>query len=269
MSASRGLESLNYMDIKQLLDRKAAENKRGTLTTGEIKLLVQEIHNRWEESNLNNKARDREMAAMQKKIERYKVAQLGDLPHEREDGTMRILVCQMGGCASKETREIKIEATEQLIKTYDVNLCLFMDLNYNWSKVNSLANLASWFQNEERETRCITSHNTKENKIVFGKHQPRGTGMLCRQEYLQYARNTLTDPRGLGRWCSWLFYCNTVHTTRIVVTYCPCAGKTEGLKTIYQQHMQCIQTQGLNFNPIDLFDHDLSKQVKEWRGKGE
>jgi hypothetical protein len=26
---------------------------------------------------------------------------------------------------------------------------------------------------------------------------------------------------------------------------------------------------GLNFNPIDLFDHDLSKQVKGWQGKGE
>jgi hypothetical protein len=242
MSASRGLASLNYMNIKQLLDRKAAENKRGALTTGKIKLLVQEIHNRREESNLNNEVRDREMAAMQKKIKRYNVAQLGDLPHKREDRTMRILVCQMGGCASKEIREIKKEATERLIKTYDVNLCLFMELNYNWSKVNSSANLASWFQNEERETRCITSHNTKENKIVFRKHQPGGTGMLCRHKYLQYARNTLTDLRGLGRWCSWLFYCNPTHTTQIVVAYRSCAGKTEGLKTIYQQHMQYIQT---------------------------
>jgi hypothetical protein len=93
--------------------------------------------------------------------------------------------------------------------------------------------------------------------------------MLCRHEYLQYARNTLMDPRGLGRWCSWLFYCNPTHITRIIVAYCLCAGKTDGLKTVYQQHMRYTQTQGLNFNPIDLFDHDLSKQVKEWRGKGE
>jgi hypothetical protein len=64
MSASRGLAGL-YMDIKQILNRKAAENKRGTLTTGEIKLLVQEIHNRWEESELEIGTRDREMAAMQ------------------------------------------------------------------------------------------------------------------------------------------------------------------------------------------------------------
>jgi hypothetical protein len=170
MSASRRLVSLNYMDIKQILDRKAAENKRGTLTMGEIKLLVQEIHDHWEESKLGLGTRDREMAAMQKKIERYNVAQLGDLPLEQEDGTMRILVCQMGGCASMETREIKIEATEWLIKKYDVNLCLFMELNFNWSKVNSSANLASWFWNKERETQCVTAHNIEENNIVFGKH---------------------------------------------------------------------------------------------------
>ena len=143
-----------------------------------------------------------------------------------------------------------------------------MELNFNWSKVNSLANLVSWFQNKERETRCITAHNSKENDIVFGKHQPGGTGMLCRHKYLQYARNTVKDPRGLGRWCSWLFYCNPMHITQIVVAYWPCASKTVGLKTVYQQHMRYIQTQGPNFTPIELFDYDLSKQVKKWRRKG-
>ncbi len=59
-----------------------------------------------------------------------------------------------------------------------------------------------------------------------------------------------------------------MHVTRIVVSYRPCAGKTEGLKTVYQQHMRYIQSRGLSFNPIDLFDYNLSKQIKEWRGKG-
>jgi hypothetical protein len=54
----------------------------------------------------------------------------------------------MGGCASAKTREIKIAAMERLIRKYNVNLCLFMKLNYNWSKVYSSANLASWFQDK-------------------------------------------------------------------------------------------------------------------------
>jgi hypothetical protein len=52
MCASRGLlAKLNYMDIKQILDRKAIENKQGPLTTGEIQLLVREIHDRRGESD--------------------------------------------------------------------------------------------------------------------------------------------------------------------------------------------------------------------------
>jgi hypothetical protein len=144
-----------------------------------------------------------------------------------------------------------------------------MELNYNWSKANSSTNLASWFTDNERETRCIRAHNMEENDILFGKHQPGGTGMLCWHKYLQYAWRPTADPRGLGRWCSWLFYCNPMHVTRIVVAYCPCASKIEGLKTVCQQHMQYIQLRGLSSNPINLFNHNLSKQVKEWRGKGE
>ncbi len=64
---------------------------------------------------------------------------------------MQILVCQMGGCASAEAREFKIAATKKLICKYNINLCLFMELNFNWKKLNSSANLASWFHKEERE----------------------------------------------------------------------------------------------------------------------
>jgi hypothetical protein len=126
------------------------------------------------------------------------VEQLGEIPIEREDGTMRVLVSQMGGCTSMEMREIKIAATERLICKYDINICAFMELNFNWLKVNSLANLASWFQEDERELRSVTAHNKTELYDVFGKHQPGGTGLVCRHEFLLYAK---INPRGLSRWC--------------------------------------------------------------------
>ena len=141
---------------------------------------------------------EKEMVAMQKKIQRYNVEQLGRIPMEREDGTMRIIVCQMGVCAIIKTKEIKISATERLIRKYNINLCQFMELNYNWAKVNSSANLASWFMEDERKTRCIVAHNTKEDDTLFGKNQPGGTGMLCRHKYLQYPQQPTADPRGLG-----------------------------------------------------------------------
>ena len=85
----------------------------------------------------------------------------GGEPIEREDGTMRIMVFQMGGCAGKEVREIKMSTMEKLIRKYNINLAAFMELNFNWSKVNSSANLASWLHQEERETRSVTAHNTQ------------------------------------------------------------------------------------------------------------
>ena len=82
----------------------------------------------------------------------------------------------MGGCAGKEVRGIKMSIMEKLIQKYDVNLVACMELNFNWSKVNSSANLASWFHQEERETRSITAHNTQEQDAVHQDTNPEGRG---------------------------------------------------------------------------------------------
>jgi hypothetical protein len=58
------------MDIKQISDRKVTENKQGTLTNGEIQLLVKEIQDCRRGNKLDLGTAEREMAAMQKKIER-------------------------------------------------------------------------------------------------------------------------------------------------------------------------------------------------------
>jgi hypothetical protein len=105
----------------------------------EIKGLVKDLHDQRREGDLNQAVVDREMKTMEAKLAKYNVDQQGEIPIEREDGTMRIMVCQMGGCAGKEVREIKMSTTEKLIQKYDVNLVACMELNFNWSKVNLLA----------------------------------------------------------------------------------------------------------------------------------
>ncbi len=105
---------------------------------------------------------------------------------------MRVLVSQMGGCASMEMRKIKIAATEHLIHKYDIIFCAFMELNFNWTKVNSSANLALWFQEEERELRSVTAHNTTEFNELFGKHQPGGTGMVANMNLPSMQGNRLS-----------------------------------------------------------------------------
>ncbi len=144
-----------------------------------------------------------------------------------------------------------------------------MELKFHRAIVNSSANLASWFYEKERKLRLATAHNMTEFDNLFGKHQPAGTGMVCRHEFIQYARKPSVDPRGLCRWCSWPFYCNPIHVTRIVVAYRPYTRKVKGLKTVYQQQVRYIQSRGLQADPVTLFDSNLSKQIKEWGGTGE
>jgi hypothetical protein len=172
----------------------------------------------------------------------------------------------MGGCSGKEVREMKIGVTERLIAKYEINISAFMELNYNWATVDSSANLASWFCQEEREIRSAAAHNWHETQT---RHQPGGTGMVCRHEFLQYAKKPSNDFRRLGRWCSWPFYCNPTNTTRIVVAYRMGSGKPKGLRTIYQQQVQYMQLHNLKGLPQQLFDKDLLHQCKLWCKSGE
>jgi hypothetical protein len=105
---------INYIEIKKLIERQQLLNKKGKLTESEIKSLVDKWHNHQEENdNIDQEEIEREKLSLQKAVEKYNVEQLGDIPTEREDGAIRILVCQMGGLASKEVREIKLAATEK------------------------------------------------------------------------------------------------------------------------------------------------------------
>ena len=77
------------------------------------------------------------------------------------------------------------------------------------------------------------------------------------------------DDTGLGRWCSWPFYSNPKHATRIVVAYRPGSTKTKGLKTVYQHHKQYMQHNNIAGTPVKMFDRNLDEQIKKWRGNGE
>jgi hypothetical protein len=50
----RKLAKLNYMDIKQMLDRRILQNKKGTLMDREIRSLVKAWHNKRTEDKLKH-----------------------------------------------------------------------------------------------------------------------------------------------------------------------------------------------------------------------
>jgi hypothetical protein len=92
--------------------------------------------------------------------------------------------------------------------------------------------------------------------------------MVCRHEFLQYARKPSKNFQGLGRWCLWPFYCNPTHATRIVVAYRASSGKLTGLRTVYQQQVRYMQLHNLKGSSQQLFDKDLLHQCKLWCKSG-
>ena len=86
----------------KLMDRWTAQQKKGKLTDAEIKGLVKEWYDRRMEGDLNKVVIIQEMWATEEKLAKYNVKQLGEVLIMREDGTMRILVCQMGECTGKD-----------------------------------------------------------------------------------------------------------------------------------------------------------------------
>jgi hypothetical protein len=64
---------MNYLDLKQILDRKAALNKKGTLSDQKIKSLVKEWHDTRTEAKLNKVTVRMEMKALKSKVRKYNV----------------------------------------------------------------------------------------------------------------------------------------------------------------------------------------------------
>ena len=89
------------------------------------------------EAELDQTTIDREVKTMEAKLNKYNVTALGKMPAQCDTGAFGILVCQMGGCSGKEVRELKITSTERLIAKYEINLSVFMELNYNWTTGDS------------------------------------------------------------------------------------------------------------------------------------
>jgi hypothetical protein len=79
-SSEKLLATLNYLEIKQIMDRRSTQQKQGKLTDVEIKGLVREWHDQRREGDLNKTVVDREMKTMEAKLEKYNVDQLGEIP---------------------------------------------------------------------------------------------------------------------------------------------------------------------------------------------
>ncbi len=140
----------------------------------------------------------------------------------------------MNSAASTETRTRKTRDLVRICQDFEVQGGALSEVGVNWSTFPSSANLFSWLRDDIPDVRTHTAHNKHEG---VGHYQPGGTATFAGGELVRYMKQKGDDFRGLGRWCSTLFYSNPNHRTRVVAAYNVGRQVPKGLKTIYQQQL--------------------------------
>ena len=257
---------VGYEDAKTWMERRLAG-----METGVSNWVATTLAGEWSETlgeditDLDRGIAEIEAANLAQHYHRWHVKRLGTVDNPRPDGVFRILGGQLNSASSLEVRSRKVTDVVRLINEWEVQAGCLSEVGVNWSSYPSSANLASWFKDEIHNIKIHTAHNKHEN---IAHHQPGGTATFACRELAKYAKERTKDHRGLGRWCSTLFYADPNHKFRLVSAYNVGRQKPRGDSTIFQQQVRYIQNHDLPHSPSRLFIIDFVAQLQAWQRQG-
>jgi hypothetical protein len=198
--------------------------------------------------------------------DRWHVPRLGNMAENRPDGIFRFMGAQLNSISSADSRDRKVTEIDRIMETWEVQGGCFQEIGINWSMTSYNRNMTSWFRLKNQEIRTHTAHNIHEN---FKASQQGGVGQFMCKDLISFTKETESDFRGLGRWCSWTLFASPNHKTRIVCAYNLGKRKSNHLGTIYQQHLRYIQLNNMDTMPYELFCTDFTTSTKQWQTAGE
>jgi hypothetical protein len=123
---------------------------------------------------------------------------------------------QLNSASSLDVRARKIADVVRLINNWEIQAGCLSEVGVNWSSYPSSANLTSWFQDEIPDITTHTAHNKHEN---VAHYQLGGTATFACNELACYTKGCTSNHRGLGQWCSTLFYADPNQKFRLVSAY--------------------------------------------------
>jgi hypothetical protein len=263
----RQFHKVGYEDAKTWMERRLAAMKSGAPNWA-----ATAIAGEWQSglppnlTDLDNGIAEIKAANLVRHYARWHVPPLGNIKQQHPDGVFRFLGGQLNSTSSTEVRTCKVKDLQWLINNWGVQGGGLSEIGVNWSTYPSSANLASWFKDEIPDMRTHTAHNTHEK---VSHHLPGGTGTFSCRELVRYVKQQGTDHRGLGRWCSTLFYADPHHCFCLVSTYNMGRQKPRGNSTIYQQQVRCIKNNGFELSPSRLFIVNFVAQLQVWQQEGD
>lgn len=100
---------LSYLDIKEIIERKLAHQKKGLLSQTELQEAVQDSKDAREESELDAEVVEREITRMNANLLRCNNDPVGSMTVGKEKGRVRVLFAQLNNMSTKAVRDIKVK----------------------------------------------------------------------------------------------------------------------------------------------------------------
>ncbi len=157
-----------------------------------------------------------EAANLAKRYKWWHVLRLGNVTAQCLDGVFQIMGRQLNSASSAEACLRKVAGMVHVLNNWEVQGGCLLEVGVNWSGHPTLVNLALWFQDGIPNLGTHTAHNSHE---VVQSHQPGGKVSFSCSELVCCMKQHCVDHRGLGWWCSTLFYAISNHGFCIVSAY--------------------------------------------------
>ena len=107
---------MTYVEIKSVIERKLAHQKRGFLTDREIQETVADIQDERLEEDLDSEMIAQEIKRLNEKLLKWKSAPVGSMTLEKEDSRVRVVFSQLNNISTKEVRDLKLQALKYIEK---------------------------------------------------------------------------------------------------------------------------------------------------------
>ena len=253
--------------MRGLLDRKLERWKKEGISSFEIEKWHEEMLEIDEARMACSKIAAMEDEQFRKREAKFMAPALGNIGYEPTEGCWRFMSLQVNSMSGKGVREVKIAQTTTLANRYGVDLMALTEHGINHGQLAPSQTLASFFE-ADVEMRSVSAFNKTENP--FSEWMPGGAAIVATNTVLPYAGKSGVDWRGLGRWAWYVLEAEGGHRTRVVSVYNIGGHKSDGLSTVYQQHLRYLQLNNmLDTTPRELMKRDLIKQLKTWVDQGD
>ena len=107
-------KGLAYLDVKAIIERKLAHNKRGLLTMSEVAEAVCDFKNIRSEEDLDAAVVEREIRRMNARLLRYDNEAVGSMSVKKENGQVRAFFSQLNNMSTKSVRDVKCKSLRHI-----------------------------------------------------------------------------------------------------------------------------------------------------------